>query len=388
MKILHIFTISATAESFFDGQLKFLSEKGGHNLCLISSSDKNEEFCQRNHVSYNQLDIARRIDIKADLITIKNLISFIKKEKFDFVVGHTPKGAMVAMIASKLSGVKNRIYYRHGLIYTTAKGIKRFILKSVEQFTAFCASKVVNVSPSLSELAIKDHLNSDKKQIVIGKGTCGGIDAINTFNPELVPLEDLSKLRSKLGLKETDFIIGFVGRICKEKGIRELIDGFKIFKDSHPDIYPKLMIVGDFDARDILPDDYKKIIEADPDIITTGFLPRETLSSYYALMDVLVLPSYREGFGMCVIEAGAMEVPALVSRSHGCIDSIVENETGKYIDISPEGISKGLESLLNDEERISLGKKARFHVLQNYDHSVLWPKILDFYSSQIQNNSL
>jgi fluoride ion exporter CrcB/FEX len=102
------------------------------------------------------------------------------------VVGHTPKGALVSMVAAALSFTPKRIYYRHGLIYTTCKGLKRFILKTEERFVSLLATKIVNVSPSLAALATKEQLNNKQKQLLIGAGTCGGIDAINTFNPETV----------------------------------------------------------------------------------------------------------------------------------------------------------------------------------------------------------
>jgi glycosyltransferase involved in cell wall biosynthesis len=94
-----------------------------------------------------------------------------------------------------------------------------------------------------------------------------------------------------------------------------------------------------------------------------------------------VFPSYREGFGMCVIEASALEVPILVSRSHGCIDSIREGKTGYYIDLSAEGIKSGIECLLDSNERLRLGKQGREFVLENFDQPIMWPKVLEMYQS-------
>lgn len=380
MKVLHIFTMISTPRSFFNGQFKYLAEKGNQDIYLITSDVKDEYFCNENYIKYKQMDIARRIDILADLKSIKNIANYIKKEKFDVVVGHTPKGAMVAMIASFLTGIKTRVYYRHGLIYTTASGLKKIILKSIEKLTAFLATHIVNVSPSLSTLAVKDHLNSDKKQIVIGAGTCGGIDAIEVFNPEKVNPKDIKDLKEKLNFGES-FIIGFAGRICKEKGIRELIDGFNIFIEKNPTKNAKLLLLGPYDKRDALPEEYKLKINSDPNIIAPGIILNEDMPKYYSLIDILVLPSYREGFGMCVIEAGAMRVPSLVSKSHGCVDSVKENVTGKYIEISAEGVERGLESMMMGEERTKMGIKSRENVLLHYDQRILWPKIIAFYNS-------
>lgn len=381
MTVLHVFTLGVTAESFFDGQFKYLSEEGGHEIHLISSSDKNEEFCKRNHLQYTKLNIERRISPFADLKTIKNLVKLIRKEKYATVFGHTPKGAMVAMIAAKLSGIKNRVYYRHGYIYTTATGLKRFILKTVERLTAGCSTKIINVSPSIGKIAVKDHLNSSKKQLVIGAGSCGGIDTQNLFNPELIDANRLKELKQSLHIEDSEFIVGFCGRICNEKGVRELIDGFISFRKDNPNLNPKLLLVGGMDERDGLSPEYKDKIAEDPDIISTGAVDKKVLPLYYSVMDVLVLPSYREGFGMCVIEAGAMGVPALVSRSHGCIDSIKEKETGEYVDISAIGIKNGLSNLSHNQYNRELGRKARKYVFNNFDCSIFYPKILKFYYS-------
>ena len=378
MKILNIFTISSTPKAFFDGQFNYLSN-AGNEIWVAASSEEPVEFVQSNSVTYRKFDIRRSISPFADLRTIAVLRAFIHREQFDVVIGHTPKGAMVAMIAAKLAGVKTRIYYRHGLIYTTAAGLKRKIFKIVEQFTAACSTHIVNVSPSLSKLAVKDHLNSDKKQTVIGAGTCGGIDTINTFNPDIISQSEITSLKTSLGIDEHDFVVGFCGRLCKEKGIRELIDGFILFNKENPS--SKLLLVGPLDSRDILPENYKNEIENNPNIISPGQIEKSNLPLYYSLMDVFVFPSYREGFGMCVIEASAMKVPVLVSKSHGCIDSIVEGLTGEYINLSAESINNGIKNMMNEDKRPEYGENGRKWVTSNYDWTVMWPKIAAFYSS-------
>lgn len=376
MKALHVFTIINTPKSFFDGQFRYLAEKG-HSIHVVSDSPEDLDFSRENDITYHQIPIARKISPFRDLSSIARLVALINKEKFDIVVGHTPKGAMVAMIAAKLAGVKSRIYYRHGLIYTTAIGAMRWLLKTVEQCTAALATNIINVSPSLSKLAVKDRLNSPEKQRVIGAGTCGGIDTENIFNPALINTAEKSALKSLLGIYEDDFIVGFCGRICKDKGIRELIDGFRLFKRHNA--AAKLLLVGAFDTRDILPTDYKKEILGADDVISTGRIVKSQLPLYYSLMDVFVFPSYREGFGMSVIEASAMMVPVLVSRSHGCIDSIREHHTGEYIDISAEGVCYGLMKMTNTDIRKSVGLEGRRFVVENFDFKVMWPAVARFY---------
>lgn len=378
MKSLHVFTLFVTAASFFDGQYSYLI-KNGEKIDVASSTADAAEFNRSNGTRFIPITIARSISPLTDLKTIRQLRDIIKNEKYDAVFGHTPKGAMVAMFASLLAGVKVRVYYRHGLIYTTAHGIRRFILKAVEQFTALCATYIVNVSPSLSKLAIKDKLNSDAKQTVIGMGTCGGIDTVDTFNPEKVSHDEVSALRLTLGIPDSAFVVGFCGRLCRDKGIIELIEGFKLFREAHPDIDARLLLVGPYDARDILPQNIKDEIKSNPLIISPGSVSHHYLPNYYSLMDVFVFPSYREGFGMTVIEASAMCIPILVSRSHGCVDSIRENVTGRYIDLTPQSIASSLTEMLNPQLRQRLGEAGRNFVTKNFERTAMWPTILDFY---------
>lgn len=380
MKALHIFTLFTTADSFFNGQFRYLVENG-HHIEVACQNDDVDRFCSFNKVKFHPIDISRSISPFADIRTIISVFKLIRKEKYDAVFGHTPKGAMIAMIAAVLAGVKTRIYYRHGLIYTTAYGIKRRILKIVEQITSLFSTQIINVSKSLSRLAVEDYLNSDKKQIIIGHGTCGGIDAKQVFNPSLVSPDDTAALKRKYKIDNEDLVVGFCGRICNEKGIRELIDGFNMFRLAHPEISIKLLLVGRHDSRDPLSDNYMAIIQEDNDIISTGKIVQSELPKFYSLMDLFVFPSYREGFGMCVIEAAAMEVPAIVSRSHGCVDSIIEHKTGEYIDIDAKSVAAGITNMMDSNMRKIMGKKARTEVLQKYDHSIMWPLVLNVYNA-------
>lgn len=387
MKVLHVFTLLTTPKAFFDSQFQYLAEQG-LEIHLVTDDEEDIEFSRRNHIIYHRIPIIRAISPMGDIGTIKKLMQLIRREKYDAVFGHTPKGAMVAIIAAKLAGVKTRVYYRHGLIYTTAKGLKRSILKTVERLTAACATHIVNVSPSLSKLAVKDHLNSSRKQIVIGLGTCGGIDTIDIFNPTKVSQEKVSALRHALGVPDNAYVVGFCGRLCRDKGIIELIEGFRIFQQAHPDIVSCLLLVGPYDARDILPPQVKDEIEENHSIVAPGSVSHHFLPDYYSLMDVFVFPSYREGFGMTVLEASAMRIPVLVSRSHGCVDSIRENITGCYIDITSQSIASGLSDMLVPQLRQRLGNAGRDFVTENFERTRMWPRILDLYKQFFLNETV
>lgn len=379
MKLIHVFSIFTTAESFFDGQFRYLADQGYEIVVVSSDSPNAETFCKRNGVRFVPLNIPRSVSPMAITKAVKSLCLLIRKECADAVFGHTPVGALCAMIAARVCGVKNRIYYRHGVIYTTMQGVKHSIFKIEEKFVAGLATDVINVSHSLSKLAIADGLNCADKQHVIGHGTCGGIDAQGIFNPELVDCARFSEVRSELALDRADVVFGFCGRICNDKGIPELVDAFEMFQRQHVGLNVKLLFIGRFDTRDGISEEKKQQIVANKDIIISGHIDKAEIPYYYSLLDVFVFPSHREGFGMCVIEASAMKKPILDSRAHGCIDAIVEHETGEYIDLSAEGICKGMKLMLDANMRKRLGENGRRKVLEWYDFKVMWPLVGDLY---------
>ena len=384
MKLIHVFSIFGTAESFFDGQFKYLTDQGYEIVVVSSDAPNTDAFCKRNGVRFVPLNIPRSVSPMAIVKAVKSICSLIRKEKADAVFGHTPVGALCAMIAARLCGVKNRVYYRHGLIYTTMKGLKHTIFKAEEKFVASLATSVINVSHSLSKLAVADGLNKSEKQYVIGHGTCGGIDAQNIFNPSLVDADKLLILKKKLGLNDADIVFGFCGRICNDKGIPELVDAFELFQKLHSNIKAKLLFIGRFDTRDGISEEKKQQIESNSEIVISGHIDKVEIPYYYSMLDVFVFPSHREGFGMCVVEASAMEKPILDSRAHGCVDAIVEHETGEYIDLSADGICKGMELMLDEELRGKLGKSGRKRVLEWYDFKVMWPLVSDLYKKTLR----
>lgn len=384
MKQLHVFSVFGTVRGFFDGQFEYL-HNCGYEIHVISSGDACvDDFCQRNHIQNASVDITRSISIKKDIKAICYVIRYVKKNNIEAVFGHTPKGALVAMTAAFLAGVKHRVYYRHGVVYTTASGLKKVVLKFEERFVSLLATDIVNVSHSLSRLAVRDHLNSDSKQYVIGHGTCGGIDAEALFNPMLIDKTKLSVLRGELGVENANIVFGFCGRICNDKGIPELVGAFELFERRHPELRSKMVLIGGMDSRDGISEIMRMRILQNKNIVITNHVDKLVIPYYYSLLDVFIFPSHREGFGMCVLEASAMEKPILVSHAHGCEDSIIENETGRYIPLTAVGICAGMEEMLDVQLRDRMGHAGREMVLQYYDYHIMWKEVQRLYEEMLQ----
>lgn len=384
MKQLHVFTVFTTPESFFDGQFKYLVDQGYEVVLVSSDGPGSSDFARRNNIRFLPVKMPRALSPMAIMKAIISISIIIKRETPDVVFGHTPVGALCAMIASCVCGVKKRVYYRHGLIYTTMKGVKRAIFRLEEKFVAGLATHVINVSPSLSKLAVRDRLNGEYKNNIIGHGTCGGVDAVKLFNPNDIDNSKRQELVDQYNLAGADIVFGFCGRICKDKGNVELIDAFRLFQSRHKELNSKLILIGHFDERDIMPVETVTEIENNPDIIVTEMIEPRIIPVFYTLLDVFVFPSHREGFGMTVVEASAMELPILVSRSHGCVDSIVEHVTGEYIELTAKSICLGMEQMMDRKKRLELGQNGRKMVLSWFDHQVMWPMIKELYKKILQ----
>lgn len=373
MNILHVVNIYFVLPYFIGDQFTYFKERGYQMNVVCSPSEYLADYAKKQGFDYIETPVNRSISIKQDVASIRNICKFIRKKKIDIVVGHTPKGALLAMIAGWLCRVPKRIYFRHGLVYETSHGLKRTILKTVDRIASACATQIVCVSPSVLKRSIEDRLAPAKKQMILSKGTCNGIDTQGHFNPANIDKARLSELKAKYGIKDDDFVIGYSGRMVRDKGIIELVRAFDKLKDADN---CKLLLVGMFEKRDALPDDVKNRIENDPRIIYTGFI-NGGMEYYYAMMNVYVLASYREGFPTGVLEAQSMGNPVITTRVTGCCDSIIDGKTGLFIDNDADDLAKKIDMIRRDNAID--GMEGRKWVVDNYDSRIIWKEIEKLY---------
>lgn len=373
MNILHVVNIYFVLPYFIGDQFTYFRERGYRLNVVCSPSEYLAEYAKMQGFEYIETPVNRSISIKQDLTSIWRICKFIRKQKIDIIVGHTPKGALLGMLSGWFCRVPKRIYFRHGLVYETSHGLKRYILKTVDRIASACATQIVCVSPSVLKKSIEDKLAPSKKQTILGKGTCNGIDTRGHFNPANIDQNRLSSLKKKCGIKNTDFVIGYSGRMVRDKGIVELVRAFDKLQNAEN---CKLLLVGMFEERDALPNDVKERIQNDPRIVYTGFI-NGGMEYYYAMMNVYVLASYREGFPTGVLEAQSMELPVITTRVTGCCDSIVDGKTGLFVNNDANDIVEKLDKIRLDH--VIDGKNGRQWVMDNYDSRIVWKEIEKLY---------
>jgi len=379
-KIVHVINTYFAATYFVGEQFRYFGSRGYEMHLICPASPYIDEYRSKMGFSFFPVTITRRYSPLCDLVALMKICNYLRKTGPDVIVGHTPKGGMLAMLAGRITGVKTRIYFRHGLPFETAKGLSRRILIATERINAGLSTKVVIVSRSVYRESMRYRLNPENRQIVLGMGTCGGIDASGRYNPDLVDKPGVRALKASLGISETDYVVGFTGRLVRDKGIADLIAAFDLLTVALPNRTIKLLLVGMFEERDSLPAEIRSRILSDNSIIYTGFV-NEGIEKYYAMMNQLVLPTYREGLPISVIEASSMRIPVITTRVTGSVDSIVENHTGIFVDNNPVSIAEGIKHYIeNPDISKRHGENGRAHVLSNFDHPIIWKEIEKLYA--------
>jgi glycosyltransferase involved in cell wall biosynthesis len=264
-----------------------------------------------------------------------------------------------------------------------ATGAKRKLLNFVEKLTYACATMVYPNSKGLYEYIVKNKYTSIDKLKVIANGSSNGIDTEH-FSPDQVAEIQKTGLKNQLDTKDSDFVFIFVGRLVGDKGINELVAAFSQLNKEVKDI--KLLLVGpqeeELDA--LLPETIKEI-NNNPTIIEAGF--QSDVRPYFAISDVLVFPSYREGFPNVVMQAGAMGLPSIVSDINGCNEIIVEGKNGNIIAVKDkEAIFRAMNKMLMaNEYRTRLQANAREMIVSRFEQKLVWDAILDEYRN-LENN--
>lgn len=377
IKVLHIVNISFVIPYFLGKQMNWFTQKGYTEYVICSPSSELALFSKQYAFEYKEIEILRKISIFKDLKAVFSTIKYIKRINATIVTGHTPKGGLIAMLAAWLCRVPVRIYLRHGLVYETSTGMKRLLLIFIDRLASKLSTKIVCVSPSVAKRSIEDRLNSPEKQVVLANGTCNGID-VERFCSDRVDRVRVDEMKNNLGIEKGDFIIGFTGRLVKDKGIIELVRAYKNLRNEYNNV--KLMLVGMLEIRDALPEDVVKTITDDDGIISTGYVEFSSIEYYYAMMDVFVLPSYREGFPTSVLEASSMSIPVITTRVTGCCDSIIDGVTGLFVGHDEHELMDALLSLYKDPSlRGQMGKAGREFVAENFEQSIIWKEIEKLY---------
>jgi glycosyltransferase involved in cell wall biosynthesis len=374
----------ASAWVFFEGLVETIRAAGLSPVLVSAPGDQLRSLAEDTGSPYAAMPLVREISPGQDLLCLWKFYRLMRQVQPVIVDVGTPKAGLLGGLAAFFAGVPCRLYTLRGLRLETTRGWKRKLLSLTERIACACAHRVICVGPSLRDRAVELKLVAAAKTIVLGNGSCG----INTerFSMNARKPAARSMLAERLQIPSGAPVIGYVGRFTRDKGIPELIAAFLISRQKYPSL--RLLLVGDFEDGDPVPDVIRKQIENDRSIIRTGFV--RDPAPYYGLMDAFVFPTHREGFGEVSLEAQASGVPVVTTTATGVIDSVVDGVTGFVVPVGNSDIlAARISQLLQDERlRDRMGQAGRKWVVQQFRQEIVAQALVQEYRRLSQSKGI
>jgi glycosyltransferase involved in cell wall biosynthesis len=370
-KMVFVTAVPETISAFLLIYINSLAEK--HDVHVATSLPIGETVRGLSlAVTVHNINIARNPDVFSDAKSLWKLFLFFRKERFDIVHSFTPKAGLLTQIGSFFARSPIRFHTFTGQVWATRTGIARTLLKQLDKVTATLATFCLVDSTSQQNFLIKENIVTPVNSRVLANGSISGIN-INKFSFDQ---ETRQRLRDEHKVNEDEFIFLYVGRLKKEKGIPELINGFTAIKTEK---CIKLFIIGSDEEN------LAHLFENHSNIEYIGF--KTNISEYYSFADTLCLPSHREGFGNVIIEAAACNLPAIASNIYGLCDAVEDGYSGLLHEVKNENsITSSMEKMVNNEIGLNkMRKDARMRVEEIFDEKHLLKEFLAFYDKFIKS---
>ena len=403
-KLIRVTTADISLNSLLKGQLKFLNQYF-EVIGVAKDTGVLKKVSEREGIRVVDAPLERPISLVKDIKGLWFLYRLFRKEKPWCVHANTPKGSLLAMIAAWFACVPHRVYTVTGLRYQGAHGMLRTILKTMERLSCLFATNVIPEGQGVLQCLKRDNITKKSLQ-VIHYGNINGKDTeffsrdntIQTaslkqadkqiFLRNLSEKEARSLVRSELGFSNNDFIFVFIGRLVNDKGLGELADAIRKLENENLEI--KLLLIGEIDGEDdALAKDKLNYLMQSKNVKYIGV--QSDIRPYLMASDVLVFPSYREGFPNVPLEAGALGLPAIVTNINGSNEIIEDGVNGKIIqspldnkgmrvnDITIELYTMMKWFYYHPEEVKRMGENARPIICERYEQQNVWNALLKFY---------
>jgi len=357
---------------------QYLVEHGWDVHVVSSPGPLLQDLSEIPGVTAHPLSMTREVSLVADLRSLVAWIRLLVRVRPDVISIGTPKAGLLGGLAGLFAGVPVRIYLLRGLRFETTSGLQRRILFAVERLSVAASHIVLAVSFSLRQRAIELSMVKPEKIVVLGAGSSNGVD-VATFDRTNFTEEEIADLSERLGLLRGVPVIGFVGRLTADKGLHVLAEACSILTQNGVD--HQLLIVGSVDGESGRAS-LDRLQNAGRPAVVTGHVSEPAI--YYQLMDLLCLPTLREGFPNVILEAGASSLPSVTTDATGAVDSTIHEETGLIV---PKGDSEALAAslkrlLTNKMETFKMGNNARDFVRANFQRADVWAILEKFFSEQ------
>lgn len=358
------------------GRLRALREAGFRVKLICSPGELLDQTAAEEGVEAVPVPMERGFALFSDLVSLARIWIVLKRLRPDVTEFSTPKAGLLGNVAALLCGVPRRVYLVRGLRLETETGWRRAILGGAERLAAACSHLVMCNSHSLGRQMVALGLAPTAKVQVLGYGSSNGVD-VERFSP------GASDRKTACSIPADAPVIGFVGRLTRDKGVPELVAAFDEILVRMPEA--RLLLVGWFDeSEDALSAELRERIDAHPRIVRSGFVHDTT--AWYRAMDVLVLPTWREGFPNVALEAAASGIPVITTRATGACDAVLPEVTGILIQPGdPAAIAESVLKLLADpQRRWFMGVTARAWVLDCFTHDRVLGRTVNLYRAMVR----
>ena len=368
-KLVILTTVPLSLATLIKGQPKYLSQF--FDITLISSNDTLISQVEAYEgIKVHTIDMTREITPFQDLKALFKIFVYLSQNRPDIIYSFTPKAGLLGMIASYFARVPVRVHNIVGMPLIEASGNKKRLLKVIEKITYFFSTNLFCNSYGLKEYIQK---NLTKKNVkVVGNGSINGID-MELFRDSFTQTQK-DELRDSLNIQKDDFVLLFIGRVVKDKGINELIQAFSILDKKYNNL--KLLIVGDFEEH-LNPIESKsiEIMRSNQNIIQVGF--QKDVRPYLGVSSLFVLPSYREGLPNSLLEAGSFGIPLVATDINGCNEVIKDRKNGILIKPkSVESLVDGISLLVENKQLYNRIKNSvRESIETRYSQIFFWESL-------------
>ena len=364
IRLCRIVTVPITFKALFQEQLRYLAQHG-FEITLVSSSDRElAEVARYVGARYYAIEMVREPSPWRDLRALIELTRWLRRQSFDVIHSSTPKAGLLAAVAGWFCHVPARIHTYTGQVWVEMHGPGRAIVKAMDVVIGRCATQCLADSASQRQYLIEQSVIAASKLSVLGSGSVAGVD-LDRFDP--VRWADCRTAeRTALNIAPESRALIYVGRLRADKGLNELVAAFQRLQTQGLNV--DLLLVGpvEYDRQPLLAETLNAL-SSNPRIHVTGYTPEP--ERYLSVADLFVFPSYREGFGSSVIEAAAMGLPAVATRVTGCMDSVIDGQTGLLVPAKDAvALTSALAKLVTDDAlRQQLGRMARARAVTEFD---------------------
>jgi glycosyltransferase involved in cell wall biosynthesis/ribosomal protein S18 acetylase RimI-like enzyme len=372
-RVAHITTTDLTLRYLLLGQLRRLRE-AGYEVTGISAPGPHTAELEAAGIRFLPWKSATRSwDPPADLRAFVELLSLLRRERFDLVHTHNPKPGLIGRVAARLAGVPVVVNTVHGLYATPDDRLrKRIAVLGLERLAARCSHLELYQSAEDLRWARRIRLVPRRRSELLGNGA-----DLTRFDPGQVSAERAAELRRELGLPAGALVVGAVGRLVAEKGYRELFAAARQVRQRDPMV--RFLAVGapDLDKADAITE--SELALAAGDVLVTGW--RKDVRDLLAVMDVFVLASWREGMPRSAIEAAAMGKPLLLTDIRGCREVARHEQEALLVPPrDPEALAAAILRLAGDPSlRRRLGEAAHRRALERFSELAVAQRVAAAY---------